>query len=217
MAFITTYLDPSAGMEVMFWRDIRVMFMDVVFVRHNSRTLDFLKDANGNTLVPLRVAAVHRAVLEIVVDAPLNPPAAHVQRRIVTTPAPRTAPPTAMHRRLPPVTSHIVPRPPVLPAVQQAPRPTARSIMGRIAPHINLMLLQDKGEGDKKDFLQALKCYLNAVHKGHAYAQFAVGKLYFDATQDSHDLGVVPDYTKAMDWFIKAADLGDADAQNEIG
>ncbi|KAG0276697.1 hypothetical protein BGZ95_007161, partial [Linnemannia exigua] len=64
IAFITTYLDSSAGMEVMFWRDIRAIFMDAVYVRHNSRTLDFLKDANGNTLVPLRVAALQRAVLE---------------------------------------------------------------------------------------------------------------------------------------------------------
>jgi len=47
MAYITTYLDPSAGMEVMLWRDIRAMFMDAVYARHNSPTPDFLKDTNG--------------------------------------------------------------------------------------------------------------------------------------------------------------------------
>ncbi|KAG0374146.1 hypothetical protein BGX24_010795, partial [Mortierella sp. AD032] len=220
MAYISTYLDPAAGMEVMFWHDIRALFIDAAYVRHNSRTLDFLKDTYGNTLFPLRVAALHRAVMEIVVDTPLNPLVAHVKRKVVTPPAPRPAPPTARHRRPPPATPHIVSRPPVLLAVQQAPRPTARNTMGRIALHINLALLQERGEGEQKDFLKALECYLKAVHKGHAYAQFAVGKLYFDGkdtAQDSHSLGVVQDYTKAMEWFTMAADLGDADAQNEIG
>ncbi|KAG0251559.1 hypothetical protein BGZ95_006864, partial [Linnemannia exigua] len=222
-AFITTYLDPAAGMEVMFWRDIRVMFIDAVYVRHKSRTLDFLKDVNGNTLVPLRVAALHKAIMEIVVDAPLNPPAARLQSRVITPPAPRPAQSTVMHRRPPPETPIIVPRPPVLSAVHQvhqAPRPTARSVMIRLAPHFNLVLLQKKGEGDKKNFLTVLECYLKSVHKGHAYAQFAVGKLYFDGkdvAQDSHSRGVVQDYTKAMEWFVKAANLGDVDAQNKIG
>ncbi|KAG0273169.1 hypothetical protein BGZ95_011003 [Linnemannia exigua] len=211
MAFITTYLDPSARMEVMFWHDIRAMFMDAVYVRHNSRTLEFLKDANGNMLFPLRVAAIHRAVLEIVVDAPLKLPVSHVQNGVFIPPTPRPAPLAAARGRPPPVPPHIVPRPPVLPVIQQAPRPTARSIMGRIASHINLVLLQEKGEGNKKDFPIFLKCYLKAVHKGHAYAQFAVGKLYIDGKV------VVQDCTKAMEWFIKAANLGDANAQNEIG
>ncbi|KAG0271686.1 hypothetical protein BGZ95_000468 [Linnemannia exigua] len=213
-------MDPYAGMEVMFWRDIRAMFMDAVYVRHNSRRLDFLKDANGNDLFPLRVAALHRAVVEVVVDAPLNLPAAHVQSRVATPPAPGPAPRSVMHRRLPPITSHIVPRSPVPPAVQQAPRPTARSIMGRMASHINLVLLEEKGEGDKRHFPKVLECYLKSVHKGHAYALFAVGKLYFDgkdAAENSHGLGVVQDYTKAMEWFIKAANLGDAGAQTAIG
>ncbi|KAG0276698.1 hypothetical protein BGZ95_007162 [Linnemannia exigua] len=201
MTYITTYLDPSAGMEVMFWRDIRAMFMDAVYVRHNSRTLDFLKDANGNTLVPLRVAALPRAVMEIVVDAPLNPPVAHALSRVVTPLTPRSAPPSAMYRRPPPATPHVVPRPPVLPGGQQTPRPTARSIMGRIVPHINLVQLQGKGEGDKNDFPKFLECYLKAVYKGHAYAQFAVGKLYSDGkniTHNSHFRGVAQDYAKAM-------------------
>ncbi|KAK3836741.1 MAG: hypothetical protein J3R72DRAFT_477125 [Linnemannia gamsii] len=125
MAYISTYLDPSAGMEVMFWRDIRAMFIDAVYVRHNSRTLDFLKDANGKTLVPLRVASLHRAVMEIVVDAPLNPSAAHVQGRVVPPPTPRPAPPDEMHRR-PPLPPHSFPRPPLPPTAQLLPRPTAR-------------------------------------------------------------------------------------------
>ncbi|KAG0276703.1 hypothetical protein BGZ95_007167 [Linnemannia exigua] len=220
IVYIDSHLDFDAGMEVMYWRDIRAVFNDAVHVRHNSRTLDFLKGVDGNTLTPLRVAALPRAVMEIVVDTPLNPPAARVQSKVVTPLAPRSAPSTAMLRRPPPVTPFIVPRPPVLPAGQQTPRPTARSIMGRIVPHINLVLLQEKGEGSQQDFLKALECYLKAVKNGHAYAQFAVGKLYFDGNDiahDSHSMGIIQDHTKAREWFTKAANLGDAGAQNEIG
>ncbi|KAG0371795.1 hypothetical protein BGX24_001160, partial [Mortierella sp. AD032] len=116
-------------------------------------------------IYPARIAALHRAVMEIVVDAPLNPPAPYVQSRVATPPAPRPAPLTATHRRPPPVTPHTVPRPRVLPAVQQAPRPTARSIMVSFAPHINLVLLQEIGEGEHKDFLKVLECYLKATKK----------------------------------------------------
>ncbi|KAK3836714.1 MAG: hypothetical protein J3R72DRAFT_202049 [Linnemannia gamsii] len=217
IVYINSHLDPAAGMEIMYWRDIRAVFNDAVYVRHNSRTLAYLKGNDGNNLIPLRIAALHRAVMEIVVDTPPSPPAAHVQSRGVTPLAPRPAQPTLMHRRPPPATSHIVPRAPVPPKAQQIPRPTARGTMCKIASHINLSQLQEKGEGEKKDFPKVLECYLKAVHKGHAYAQFAVGKLYFDATQDGHSMGVVQDYTRAMEWFIRAANLGDAGAQNEIG
>ncbi|KAG0376461.1 hypothetical protein BGX24_007723 [Mortierella sp. AD032] len=48
MVYITTHLNPSVSTEVMFWHDIRALFIDAVYVRHNSRLLDFLKDANDN-------------------------------------------------------------------------------------------------------------------------------------------------------------------------
>ncbi|KAG0248815.1 hypothetical protein BGZ95_007846, partial [Linnemannia exigua] len=49
IVYIDSHLDPAAGMEIMFWRDIRAVFKDAVYVRHNSRTLDFLKSIDGNT------------------------------------------------------------------------------------------------------------------------------------------------------------------------
>ncbi|KAG0371759.1 hypothetical protein BGX24_001232, partial [Mortierella sp. AD032] len=220
IVYINSHLDPAAGMEIIYWSNIRAVFNDAVYVRHNSRKLAYLKGIDGNDLFPVRIAALHRAVMEIVVDTPPSPPAAHVQSRGVAPLAPKPAQPTLMHRRPPPSTPHIVPRPPVPPKAQQMPQPTARGTICKIASHINLSQLQEKGEGEKKDFPKALECYLKAVHKSHAYAQFAVGKLYLDGkdvAQDSHSLGVVQDYAKAMEWFIKAANLGDADAQNEIG
>ncbi|KAG0376463.1 hypothetical protein BGX24_007725 [Mortierella sp. AD032] len=117
-------------------------------------------------------------------------------------------------------TQHIVPRPPVFPVVQQAPRPTTRGTMSMIASHINLSQLQEKGKGDKYDLPKVLECFLKVVHKGHAFPQFAVGKLYFarkDVAQDSDDLWIIQDYIIAMEWFIKTVDREDADAPNEIG
>ncbi|KAF9911862.1 hypothetical protein EC991_001766 [Linnemannia zychae] len=229
MTFINTYPDPAAGMEVMFWRDIRAKFSDAAYVRHDSRTLAFLKDAEGNvpifivgSLAPLRVAALHRAVLEIIVDAPLSTPADHTQSRITKPPTPRPIPPTATYQRPPPILPLIVPRPPpILPlivprppiihVVQQPPRSTARSAISKIASRVNLELLQEQGEGDKKDFSKALKCYLKAVNKSHAHAQFAVGKLYFDGKD------VLRDHKKASEWMTKAADQGHVEAQISLG
>ncbi|KAG0261636.1 hypothetical protein BGZ95_004181 [Linnemannia exigua] len=94
IVYIDSHLDSAAGMEVIVWRDIRAMFMDAVFVRHNSRALDFLKDANGNTLFPLRVAALPRAVMEIVVEAQLNPLAVHVQSEVLLVPVSAVTPTT---------------------------------------------------------------------------------------------------------------------------
>jgi hypothetical protein len=47
--YIDTHPDPAAAMEIVLWSDIRMMFKDAVYVRHNMRTLAFLKDANFTT------------------------------------------------------------------------------------------------------------------------------------------------------------------------
>ncbi|KAK3816990.1 MAG: hypothetical protein J3R72DRAFT_503073 [Linnemannia gamsii] len=59
-------------------------------------------------------------------------------------------------------------------------------------------------------FNDAVYCYLKTVKKDHAYAQFAVGKLYFDGKD------VAQDYTKSITWDLKAAELGLADGQDVI-
>lgn len=49
--YINTHPGPSAAMEIVLWSDIRMMFKDAVYVRHNLHTLAFLKDANFITYV----------------------------------------------------------------------------------------------------------------------------------------------------------------------
>ncbi|KAG0058327.1 hypothetical protein BGZ90_005009 [Linnemannia elongata] len=53
------------------WDDIRLVFTDALYVRHNTKVVPFMKDAEWMLLKPLRIAAVPDAVLDIVVDNPL--------------------------------------------------------------------------------------------------------------------------------------------------
>ena len=48
------------------------------------------------------------------------------------------------------------------------------------------------------------------VIAAYAQAQFKLGKAYYDGH------GVTQNFNKAMEWWLKAADLGDIDAQKEI-
>ncbi|KAF9118949.1 hypothetical protein BGW39_000732 [Mortierella sp. 14UC] len=151
-AYVDTHPDPAAGMEIVLRSYIRMMFKDAAYVRHNQRTLAFLKDPDVTILIPHRIAAFPSAVLEVVVDGPLG------LSGVLTTPPSATP----------------------------------------------------KLKGDKKDFLKASECNLKAVKKGHAYAQFAVGKLYFDGKDATQD------YNKSMAWYLKSANQGLPDGQVEV-
>ncbi|KAF9271703.1 hypothetical protein BGZ88_005722, partial [Linnemannia elongata] len=71
----TVYFDchsnPATGKGFVLWDDIRLVFADALYVRHNAKVVPFMKDADWMPLKPLRIAAVPDAVLDIVVD---NPP-----------------------------------------------------------------------------------------------------------------------------------------------
>ncbi|KAG0043247.1 hypothetical protein BGZ89_006525, partial [Linnemannia elongata] len=71
----TVYFDchsnPATGKGFVLWDDIRLVFADALYVRHNAKVVPFMKDADWMPLKPLRIAAVPDAVLDIVLD---NPP-----------------------------------------------------------------------------------------------------------------------------------------------
>ncbi|KAF9083554.1 hypothetical protein BGX23_011324 [Mortierella sp. AD031] len=93
------------------------------------------------------------------------------------------------------LTPRTIPRP----VPRSIVRPTAQGCIGKIAAHVNLKVLQEKGEGDQADFRKALECYLKGVKKGHAYAHFCVGKPYLDGKD------VPQSYSRAMEWFLRVA------------
>ena len=114
--------------------------------------------------------------------------------------------------------------------------------MWRIAAQLDLATMQKRGEGDPKDFPRALECYLKAVNKGHAYAQFSVGRLYLEGKEVSaqwsgslghrtrvwlrhtmrsltfilEEMGVLEDYGMVMEWYVKAGDQGFVPAQHSV-
>ncbi|KAG0059502.1 hypothetical protein BGZ89_000355 [Linnemannia elongata] len=63
--------NPATGKSFVLWDDIRLVFTDALYVRHNTKVVPFMKDAEWMPLKPLRIAAVPDAVLDIVVDNPL--------------------------------------------------------------------------------------------------------------------------------------------------
>ncbi|KAH7036566.1 hypothetical protein BKA57DRAFT_175644 [Linnemannia elongata] len=112
--------------------------------------------------------------------------------------------------------------------VQPPPRPTpaksraridVREAFKRIILHIDLEVLEEKGEGTPQEFIKALECYLVALHKGHTHghqgqrhghAQLSVGDLFHQGE------GVVQDTSRAFEWYLKAASQGNAIAQRKI-
>ncbi|KAF9101570.1 hypothetical protein BGX29_005486 [Mortierella sp. GBA35] len=68
---LTCHLDTSSETEFILWEDVRVVFDDALYVRHESRILPFMKDSNYRTLDPFRIAAIPDATLEIVLEGKL--------------------------------------------------------------------------------------------------------------------------------------------------
>ncbi len=64
---------------------------------------------------------------------------------------------------------------------------------------------------DAKNYTEAFPLMYKAAEKGHARAQFYVGRMY------NIGLGVEQDYDKAMEWYLKSYKQGDEKAMNNIG
>lgn len=82
---------------------------------------------------------------------------------------------------------------------------------GSSIAQFKLATMYDKGEGVRKDLVQAAYWYRRAAEQGHAHAQFCLGILYMggqDIPQDAEQVAF---------WIRKAAAQGHADAQNMLG
>jgi TPR repeat protein len=75
----------------------------------------------------------------------------------------------------------------------------------------SLGLAYYQGQGEKKDYAQAVYWFSKAAEQGHATAQCNLGCAYADG------LGVKQDNAQAVYWFHKTADQGNADAQFNLG
>jgi len=82
----------------------------------------------------------------------------------------------------------------------------AKEAMRLFAIHIDLDKLSSQGDGPPRDFLKALKCYLENARKGRALASMCVGNLFLEGQDVQQNSSV------AMGWYLKAASLGDTNA-----
>jgi localization factor PodJL len=69
----------------------------------------------------------------------------------------------------------------------------------------------EKGQGVKKDLVQARKLYLAAAGKGNGKAMHNLAVLYAEGIDGK------PDYATAAEWFRKASEHGIADSQYNLG
>lgn len=90
------------------------------------------------------------------------------------------------------------------------PRMDVKEAFRRIILHIDLVALEEKGEGTPEEFTKALECYLRAVCRGHGHAHLSVGELFAQGED------VVQDESRAFEWYLKAAYQGNAVAQRKI-
>ncbi len=74
--------------------------------------------------------------------------------------------------------------------------------------NLGVLLLQEKGSSVEEGMALLEK----AATKGYVASQYRLGQIYF-----SGDFGTTRDYPKAFDWLLKAAQGGDAAAQNSVG
>ncbi|KAF9087262.1 hypothetical protein BGX29_000914, partial [Mortierella sp. GBA35] len=224
VAHVAIHIDTSSGKSIVLWDDVLQAFKDALYVRHGTRILSFIKGTDFKNLDPLRFIAIADTILEIVVDGQFTltesvPPQSALQRianqaarlpkynpieRLPPTHAPQSPgnhTNRILHNQSTPF-RHIQPRIPT--------KADARNVINRLATHVDLKALQEKGEGNPQDFATALGCYLKAVHLGHAHAQISVGDLY------AHGQGVEQDSSRACQWYLLAADQGNVEARSKI-
>ncbi|KAF9289648.1 hypothetical protein BGZ88_007655 [Linnemannia elongata] len=232
--YVGIYPDPITKNEIILWEDIRVAFHNALYIRHKTRILHFMRDAEFNALWPIRIAVIPGEVLDVFLNNLQDSTPQHQQpsvlRRIEQQAArlPNHDPFSTMR----PISStHLSSRqyarfarpgnyfsPTVSNSLddltfrahnKELAKQYARDAMSKVAAKMDLDALYKEGDGPPGDFWKALECYLKAVRKSHAHAQVSVGDLF------SEGQGVTKDTPVAMGWYLKAAFQGDTNAQRK--
>ncbi|KAF9084151.1 hypothetical protein BGX23_010786, partial [Mortierella sp. AD031] len=189
---VDIHTDPDTKNQVVLWDDIRLAFVDALYVRHQSKLVPFVKGKDLVPLKPHRIAAFTDIVLDVVVSGqlaqaeiaqlpPLSPPPSRFEQiaqqatrlpmydsladlrphpSTLTNPlAPRnnTAQTPHNHPSIP-----LVPRSHATDAFLRIRNKTldqqaAKDIMKKIAAHVDLKTLHEKGDGSPKDFPRTLE------------------------------------------------------------
>lgn len=82
---------------------------------------------------------------------------------------------------------------------------------GFVEAQIGLAKCYATGYGVERDYQKAFNYYLSAAQSNKPYAAYQVGSYLLTGR-----VGLRPDPTSAFPWFLKAAELGDADGQAQM-
>ena len=92
----------------------------------------------------------------------------------------------------------------------------------------NIGCLYEKGTGVVQDYIKALEWHTKAANLGIADSMYRIGLLSDDyylftidnivnCNRNNYGKGVAKDHSKALEWYAKAANLGNADSMRRIG
>ncbi|KAG0060130.1 hypothetical protein BGZ89_012534 [Linnemannia elongata] len=211
---IDIHQDPT-GKDIVLWEEILGAFKCADNVRHKTRVLPFLKDERFNTLMPLRIAAMPKTVLDVYIL-----PVDTNSHSSVSTNTPD----------------------PTSPAVDCITDVMAKAERGDMNAQVELGDAYETGKGVTEDYISAIKYFRRAANRGHAMAQYRMGLLYKhgrgveknpyradswfekadkqDLPQAQYQLGLArmlsKNYSSAMTYFIKAAKHGHAESEVHI-
>lgn len=86
--------------------------------------------------------------------------------------------------------------------------------------------MYENGQPGRPDFKEAREWYFKAAEKGHTRAQLKLGDLYYKGAEQQVGGGgegevwekvVVKNTEMALEWYLRAAKKGDAEAQWKVG
>ncbi|KAF9094387.1 hypothetical protein BGX23_002179 [Mortierella sp. AD031] len=219
---VDVQLDPS-GREIILWEDILVAFKEATNVRHKTRILPFLKDASFRTLEPLRIAAVPNAVLDVYIDGQMNQTDTAATGAAPTSSSRSTRnpeyDPMEMANTL--LKEFDIPTPP--PPYSMFPRRSPQTLSSSTASNTTTTNTEPSSNTSSpvpsfnaqrapQVFVEDITDTIIKAKQGDIAAQVKLGDAF-----ETGNGGLPQDYQSAMDWFLQAANRGDATAQLRVG
>ncbi|KAG0376433.1 hypothetical protein BGX24_007759 [Mortierella sp. AD032] len=223
--YLDCHVDLATKTPFILWEDILESFQDVVQVRYKARILHCMKGPDFRTLEPRRIAAIPNAVLDIVLGGPLvttaltstgvvqqESPSPTLQRGEVEKTdkegvISQEVSTTASARR----NSADGPEDEAMDKYRNNDDPAFVPIPEELQfiPDTEPPASNTESESTKstKDLAQLI----SDANLGDNAAKVALGVRYRGGD------GVDQNYQTAMEWYLKAAEKGNADAQTNIG
>ena len=107
---------------------------------------------------------------------------------------------------------------------------TKSAEQGNAGAQNNLGLMYYNGQGVAQDYAKAVELFTKAAEQGDAVAQNNLGNIYkngtpiysktvvvnADGSKTENVIGIAKDHKKAIYWYTKAAEQGNADAQKAL-